>query len=704
MSQLPDSFETLRDCRIFFLKHLGALLQDSGLLSSNGIQAILHGAGEYFDEMVSSSRRGSFAEEAQGLTSSRITLVGEEDLELDIRLDQLCARLLDATSSDLWKIHLRFVTLLHRPDLPKGNNPVGPNSLKSGLTHMFSVASLGSTEKKLDLVDRLEDMLIASLPTLYVEINNHLEHAGVEAAEPTIITSPDTARRPADSPQAINGNALLLLQQALVSQLPGQPPAGDATLSPGNFGNTSGAAASLLNQATLERLISRLDEMERSGFFSRGSHSQIEGSPSLETLIPGLFSAPDQTPASSLKIIKSAELGIPAAAPEGLAIDTLAMIFEAIFANPELPDALKAIVSSLQITMLKVAMQGSDLFTDADHPARRFLDRVAQAMLGLPIDIPARHPVCEQLFEIASDIRNGYAGDLAIFENALTQVDALIDERNTRIGEQAKAYLPLLHQLDRRDQAATQSRQIIEKLIAKGVPEDVKNFLNTHWSRYLQFVWLEQGAASEAWLNGEKTIEELLWTFEPKADPEERKALARRLPDILRKLKAAMERIYLDNEVQTTFLDTCFDLQTRALRTTPAANEPPPAQTPGTIEAAALQRIPSEPVSGEILSGDLVLHTLDFSNTYPSPSRPLPCRSGDWLEVTVDGEARTVRLCHISPNSLRSLLFNPELDLAIAIHPALLDRQFREGGARIRSAFSLFDTAANQALQHTSRN
>ncbi len=702
MSQLPDSFETLRDCRIFFLKHLGALLQDSGLLAGNGIQAILHGAGEYFDEMVSSSRRGSFAEEAQGLTSSRITLVGEEDLELEIRLDQLCARLIDATSNDLWKIHLRFVTLLRRPDLPKGSNPVGPSSLKSGLNHMFGVAGIGNTEKKLDLVDRLEDMLIASLPTLYVEINNHLEQAGVEAAEPTIVTSPDTARRPADNPQAINGNALLLLQQALVSQLPGRPPSEDSIVPAGNFSSPGGAAASLLNQAVLERLISRLDEMERSGFFSGGS--RIEASPSLETLIPGLFSPTTQTPANAPKIIKSAELGIPAAAPEGLAIDTLAMIFEAIFANPELPDALKAIVSSLQITMLKVAMQDNALFTDASHPARRFLDRVALSMLGLPIETPARHPVCEKLFEITSDIRNGYTGDLAIFENAVARIDALIDERNTRIGEQSEVYLPLLRQMDRRDQAAIQSRQVIEKLIAKGAPEEVKDFLNTHWSRYLQFVWLEQGAASEAWQNGAKSIEELLWTFEPKADPEERKALARRLPDILRKLKAGMERIYLDNEVQTKFLDICFDLQTRALRTTPAAGESPNPQTPQTIEAGGLKRIPSEPAMGEILSGDLVLHTLDFSNTHPAPSRPMPCRSGDWLEIAVDGETRTVRLCHISPNSQRALLFNPELNLALAIHPALLDKQFREGVARIRSAFSLFDTAANQALQHTSRN
>ncbi len=701
MSQLPDSFETLRDCRSFFLKQLGALLQDSALLSNSGIQAILQGAGNYFDEMISSSRRGSFAEEARGLTSSRITLVGEEDLELEIRLEQLSSRLFDATNSNLWKIHLRFVTLLRRPDLPKTNNPVGPNSIKSGLTNMFSAAGLGTTEKKLELLERLEDSLLASLPTLYVEINNYLDRYGVEAAEPTIITSPEIARRPFDDAPGITSNALLFLQQALASQLPGRLPGEGVASTVGNIGGGGGGAAtSLLSQATMERLIFRLNEMDRPGGFATGP--KAEAVPSLETLIPGLFSVADQALPSKPKSLKSAELGIPANAAEGLAIDTLAMIFEAIFNNPDLPDALKAIVSSLQITMLKVAMQDGSLFTDNSHPARRFLDHIGLAMLGLPPDVSARHPVCAQLFEIAGEIRSGFSGDQDVFTTALTRIDTLIAERNTRIGEQAEVYMPLLYQLDRRDQAAAQARQVIDKLISKGVPAPVREFLDNHWNRLLQLVWLEHGAAGEPWQASATVIEELLWTFEPKADPEERKALARRLPEILRQLKAGMERIGMDNDVQTAFLDTCFELQTRALRTASSSAEP---STANEIEAGGLHRAPSDPMSGEVQSGDLVLRTLDFANGHPVPPRILPCRPGDWLEMQVEeGETEIARLCHLSPNSQRALLFNPESDFALAVHPAILDRQFRDGTARICSTLSLFETAANQALQQTTRN
>ena len=87
MSVHSDAFETLRDCRALFIKHLGALLQDSQLVSGHAISAIQQGAGAYFDEIVSTERRGNFAEEAHGLTASRITLLAEDDHELGIRLD-----------------------------------------------------------------------------------------------------------------------------------------------------------------------------------------------------------------------------------------------------------------------------------------------------------------------------------------------------------------------------------------------------------------------------------------------------------------------------------------------------------------------------------------------------------------------------------------------------------------------------------------
>lgn len=684
MAVQSDSFHLLSDTRALFLKHLGALLQDNGLLSAPAIQAIQDGAGAYFDEMVSTNRRGSFAEEASGLTSSRITLVGEEDLELGIRLDNMSARLFESTGGSLWKTHLRFVTLLRRPDLPKSANPIGPKGIAQGLTTMFDAAGAFAIDKKLELLDRIEACLLEGLPALYAEINDFMDRGGVEAAQPGIIGSPEGPAS-AESPAA-PANALLALQQRLLASLPGA-----AELPPAPAGG--GAAASLLNQATLERLIERLNELDRRGAFEQKfAPTQTGGG-----MIPALFT-PDGDFSSQPKVLKSAQLGIPTTANEGLAIDTLAMIFEAIFANPGLPDALKAVISSLQITLLKVAMKDSSLFADAQHPARLVIDRMGQAVLGLPTDVPARHPVCARLFDIATRLRS--EADQNAFTTAMSELDALLAERNASFAAATTPYLPLIAQLDRRDEATQGVRLALEKFIATNPPAAIRTFLEQSWSRLLQAIWLEEGEQGAAWQEGLAVIDDLLWTVQPKADPDERKTLARRLPEILKRLRAGMARIGLSAEAESAFLDECFELQTRALRAMPtaAAPEAPAAELfPSGVSAPA-----GTPVSGKLEANQRVLTTLDFADYRPAPSRALPVGEGDWLEIPLaDGSQAIARLCHISPTSRRVLLLNPESGLALAVHPVILERQLRDGEARLSPLSTLFETAAGVALRQS---
>ena len=104
-------------------------------------------------------------------------------------------------------------------------------------------------------------------------------------------------------------------------------------------------------------------------------------------------------------------------------------------------------------------------------------------------------------------------------------------------------------------------------------------------------------------------------------------------------------------------------------------------------------------------AGDLILRTLDFADYQPPPSQPLACRLGDWLSIRLADETTGIgQVCHISQDSQRTLLLNPERGLAIALHPAILDRQLRSGDAVIRSGQSLFENAAGRAISQTGRN
>lgn len=694
-----DNFEILRDCRVLYLRQLDGMLRNSQLLSEKELNETKHGASEYFDEVVSAKSGSSFVDEANGLTSSHITLLGHDDLEIDIRLDNFSSRLLDATGNTLWRLHLRFVTLLRRPDLPKGDNPVGPKGIARGLKLMFEGGNAVALDQKLDRLQNIEDWLLKNLPAVYEAIDVFLNSGGVDAAQAIVVNAPAGPKTKAAisgdgtagiAPESIN--ALIALQTALLARLPGSTTGittgASSTPYTSNPTAASGAATHLLGQAALDRVFHRLSDLDHA-FDYRTPTLQSAGGPNNNELFPSLFQ--DNPAAPTPRSINSAELGIPAHAPEGLAIDTLSLIFEAIFDDPNLQDGLKAALSSLQITMLKLAIRDAGLFSEANHPARQVIDKMAKAMIGLPIDTPNRHPMALKLFEIAGRLRSKFTGNIEVFCQASLQLDTVIQQRQQEIAIAAEPYLPFLQQLDQCDRVAREANQVANPR-RQPVPLALQDFFARSWPQVMQQVQSETGPNSQTAQEYLKAINTLLWSFEPKTDLEQRKELSRHLPFVLKILKAGMVRIALPPKEQQKILDTCFDLQTQALRgglipiTDPEDEFDPLATTPNGIQ----------PVGGELKRGGLSLLTQDFPT--PVSSVPVPCQIGDWIARANDPASMPLMVVAISPESQRHLMFNPLAGRALSVHPVLLARQLNGGEKVILGKKSLFESAANRAL------
>jgi len=684
----------LRECRALYLKELVQLLREGESLPPRALDAFSETVGAYFDEMVSSNRRSSF-EDAKGLTASRISLVGETDLELDIRLGEFTARLQETTGGDLWRVYLRFMTLLDRPDMNSADNPVGPRGIAQGLTRLC-VELAENHDIFLDRVERLENYLARNLTVLYAAINDLLARRNVGSAQPGIITATD-GPAPAASPRDGTANPAAALQKNLLGQFQSATAPAHEAAGSGSGGGGGGPLASLFTQAMLERLLSRLDELDKKGQTGSPPRTPLSDSPSLETLIPGLFAASEAPPAAALppQSLKAAELGIPSGAPEAATIDALALIFETIFKSATLPDAVKSALASLQIPTLKAAMLDTSFFTTEAHPARRLLDRLARAAIGLPVDVPSTHPLCQSIQEIATRLRREFASDPQIFERLLGEVENLIADRDAAIARAATDYLPLLHRADRENKQNAQCRKLIEDYCQRDLPPAIAAFLRQHWQKVLLAVAREQGEQGDDWKKYTTVIDDLLWSVQPKAGLDDRKQLAKILPAMLQTLNAGMARIELAQESRSAFLDACFALQTAALRG--ATGE---ASSPTTTPAMAATEQDTICLR-EVEADGRLLRILDLDPAR-TPLRLPPTKVGDWLNfVGEDGLVLCGRLCYISPDSGQSLLLNPDWPHARSLHPLLLDRQLQEGKARICSGDSLFNSAAEEALQNT---
>lgn len=660
--QTPDdAWEILRDCRAWFLKQAEKLLRDAESIRDAEAAAFTKALGAYFDEKTSAERRSSF-DQLGDLTASKISLLGEHDLELDIRLGEFSARLAEGNGKALWRVYLRFVTLLGRPDLSPLDTPVGPKGIAKGLAAVCS-ALADDPDSAAERIDHLEAAFAEYLPVVYTGLNDFLIARKVSAAQATIVTAPDAAM--AAQASGMTGALALDPAAALQRSLLGQAQSGSDIAAPG-----AGVAASLLTQAMFGRLLARLDDLERA---SQAAPGGAEGG------------AP--------RPLDSAHLGLPIGAPEAAAIDALAMIFEAIFASPTLPDPIKAALSSLQIPTLRAVMLDRNFFTADAHPARQLLDKMARAAVGLPADVASKHPLCIIIQQIASRVRSEFVNDTQVLSNQVGELDKLIARRDNGASQVATAYMPLIQRLEQGDQADQASRRVIDTFCLRtDVPPAVSRFLRDHWQRLLRQIWLESGEESTAWLENKAVVDQLLWSVQPKVEIEDRKRLARDLPQMLKTITAGMKHVSVPDAARAEFLDACFALQTAAMRgTTQVAVSAPIATAPRPAAVVA-------PTLSELRSGIQRLRIYDLGGG--ARLRQAGVSVGDWLSFHLADEPPVSgRVCHVAKVSGKLLLANPDWDFAVLLHPAIAESQLKDGSASIISGISLFNVAAEQALR-----
>ncbi len=689
--------QILHDCKTLYSRRLTEVLREIEVISFKDAERVAEGARRYFDDAIETAKRGSsFTEEAHGLTSSQLTLVTDDDLELSIRLDSLAMHLYEASSGWLWKPYLRFTTLLDRPDLPKEDNPIAPLGLVHGLEEMFAADGCKIAIDSRDaLLDQLEALLTQKLPEIYREIDTFLSDDGIEAGQANILTTPNRAN--AGQPGDLVGT-LAALNQALVARLP----AGSGGSGGGGSGGGHAAAAgkggkggerSAPQAPSGEQLRQRINALDQQEQKRPGKNAPTgDGSSTdLANLIPGLFD--DKSPGvKAPPKMTSATLGIPPETPEGLLVDLLASIFDALLADNTWPPGLHSAIQLLRTTIVKQALLEKTPITDPKNSCRQIIDSLGTIFRGIPPNADPRQAICTRVFSISSKLRQQYDNAPDAFPKALGGLETMIEDRSHDIERQLAAYLPVIKRLEENDDASKLSAQALAKVRLHDVPDEIRFFFDDIWKPVLQKACLQYGHNSPEWKAYCSVIDDFLWSLKPDLDEFDQRALSFRIPQVLKQIRAGMEFTQQPPEIQSQVLNICFALQARATR-------------PGSVKAA----LPSMPTPSKTTSprdvllrnvraGERSLQSVDYREAgQPAPSS-LACQQGDWLSLSVGKRQHVFCVAHITPSATRALLLNPELESPLAIHLGILEAQLRQGEARIQSRTSLFESAANGAL------
>lgn len=680
-SPAPDPATLLVASCQLFQRRLGETMRRAGVREPAAIEAFEREIGDAHDELAAARPLDGF-EQISGITASRLTLLGEDDLELDIRVREVGNRLREAGGRDLWRSQARYMALLARPTMNEADYPLGVEVICLGLRALCKHYG-HQLELQLSLLQRIEEVLEQEVALVYREVDTLLANSGVELAPgrspPTAARS--TAERSLPRNTLSSANPLSTLQQAVRQQRQStrdEPldagvdfllEADDADCNPAR-----GAVAMVMLQHLLERL------------------SALEAR-SLAT------SDHAPAPKPELRALKAKDLDLPLGTPEAITLDTLALIFEAIFDTAAMPDAIKAAIARLQIPLVKLAMVDPSLFANNQHPARALINRISRAAIGLPRSAGREHPVCHRIDLLSTAVRAHLADRHAVLDAYLAELDELIDERDESIRQAGNAHLALVTEYEARQYAEELSRRWLRASLVRTRSPEVASFLEHYWFRVMVAAASEGGCEGKLWQEHSATGEDLIWSVLPKQTADERKRLAGMASSLVRRIGSGLEAIGVPPTERTPFLNTLFDLQTAALRNQSVASGAAPAIPEKTLSSSGQGTSKTGPRL--LVRGEQRVHYLMLSTESATQRRSMTetWQVGEWLRFyAAEPEAVCGLCCWQNPAATSALFFNLDWGYAVVMSCSAIDQQLSTGRAEIVSRVAAFDAAAERAL------
>ncbi|WP_026199281.1 DUF1631 domain-containing protein [Lamprocystis purpurea] len=650
--------------------------------------------------------------------------IDADDFERDLAINELAVRAACRCASQLSALDRRLAGLLCLPRISQDDNPLYPRALFAAMLNACAVLEVGD-QVALMLLKQFERQTAVELPSLYDDLNRHLIDYGIPPKVP--IGMPDSGQSD-ESREPVSAGSSLHLGLAEFEPSVAMPRIAGAAA---GLGVTDpGAPEQFENEvfAQLARAITAAtsNPYRRPGSSARNHpHQESLGLGQLIESLTGLQrgradarhwvgSDQVQIDPESTTVLRQLRVTAMVSQPhpvDALTIDIVAMLFDAIFSDPELSATLRAEIAKLQIPVLKAALLDKAFFSNKRHPARRLLDLIANSGVGRnEADEPR---LIAQIQPIIDAVVTGFDTDINVFAKQVLKLANFLQDEEARAQTRTTAAVYRLAQRERQEVVKTRvDAELRARLAQRAVPALVAEFVDRHWRLVLTNTYVRSGGEGAPWIAALAALDDLIWSVQPKRGAAERNRLLTLLPDLLKRLRIAIEAVGR-NDAWDPFFGQLIKLHVGALHkdgTPDSQREPPdtaPASVPPTLPSkdarkglrtlelvdgpSGIEYRPAEPIAA-------------VSRMVPKEDRHLwLARSlgvGAWVEFeSFRGTRKTLRLNWISELRGVCLFANRQGENAVTLATPSLADHLRKGTARVLSQAPLTDRAVAHLLE-----
>lgn len=483
------------------------------------------------------------------LDQDSFELVENEALEEDLAITTMTAKGNNRFHRSLYDLNMRFAVLVGRREIDNEENPIAPARICQAFEKILKPLTL-DLDVKLVVYKLFDTLVLSQLDTIYNELNTTLVTRGVL---PVISRRVNHTGSPATTMGSIEGRPVN--QTSIPSDnIPGVPPAQPIDL------------ASLGAFQAMQTLLSNWRSHLSSSPSVNANTDGLNSGPAYQTnevlhaLSQLQITAPKYTPtgdttpgnfkvyvADELKKRFSSDETRSIAGMEEDIIDMVAMIFDYILDDHNLPDPVKALIGRLQIPIVKTVILDKSFFAKKNHPARQLLNSLAKAGIELDAESCNRSPIFAEIERTVNRVLSEFNQDVDLFSELLEEFSAFLEKDAQRTQIVEKRTRQVTESKERLQLAKNRiAREIARRLQGKEIPVVVRNFLENAWKDVLVLTYLRKDKEPDEWGKALFIVDQLLWTTVPPMDMAEKNRKQQTIPGLLDDIQTGLESISYD--------------------------------------------------------------------------------------------------------------------------------------------------------------
>lgn len=490
-------------------------------------------------------------------SAKNLSIVEGDDLEVDLARGNMVSRTRDIFKEELYELSTRLDHLLLQIDVNEDNNPLDPQQLTDIFIEACQDKLDVNIKAKLILYKLFEKHVLKQLGHIYADANQVLmdagilpkvpkmhdkrvRHGGVEQPASETQTSNNAPAQPTIADFRMGYETLAMLMTAVRSagvQAPNQIYMGQpgGNVNPTNNGFTC--------------------------YVYTNNPGPVMASPELTSLLSSSQPQFDQQLATSgqprniiaevvQQLLAQSDPNTPHALEQNdeNVINLVAMFFDQILADDNLPVAVQSLVCRLQIPILKVALKDRSFFNNPEHPARKLINAITDAGMGFDESKPLeRDPLFKKMVEIIQTINRQYKADDRIFTELEAELERTIERERRKASMVEQRTTQTEAGKSRIKQARTVAQTVMYKQLKDAkLPEVVNEFLTKYWLQVMVITHLKHGAESNEWVTAEQTVTDLIWISRSHDDVRSKQRRERLFPELLDRIEAGLV-VAIDN-------------------------------------------------------------------------------------------------------------------------------------------------------------